>query len=475
MRDFILLYINGKKHEIEADKAKMNLSAYLREILNLKGTKIVCSEGDCGACTVLMYKYKTNQKFVSINSCIAPVYLLDCCHIITVEGIEKDENLHPIQEMLSKHHGTQCGFCTPGFVNSFAFMTDDLKSKNKKIDIEKIKTYTTGNLCRCTGYKGIIEAGMALDLDEFETFFERYQLEDIEKEFETFYKEEVVLKNKEIELILPKNIKDAVKLKKEGYSIISGGTDISVFVNKGFNKTNKFAALSNIQELYETKEEENFLEINANVSLSEVEQACKETFPTFSKGLNIFASPQIKNKGTLVGNIANGSPIGDTIPFLYVSDALLKLQSQNSEREVLVQDFYLGYKQFDLKDNEIITKVKIPKKDKNYKFYKVSARKDLDISAVSLAIGYKIENKIIKDISLAFGGVAATVYKAKEVEKLLLNKEFAKENIQKATKIIPTLLSPFSDHRGSSAYRIKLCENLLMKFYTEIYLEGEIK
>ena len=197
-------------------------------------------------------------------------------------------------------------------------------------------------------------------------------------------------------------------------------------------------------------------------------------FEEFSDSLKVFASPQIKNKGTLIGNIANGSPIGDSIPFLYVSDASLELLGTNGAREVLVPDFYLGYKKFNLKADEIITKVKIPKKNKQFKIYKVSARKDLDISAVSLALGYKIENDKIIDISIAYGGVAATVYKAKALEEILLNKKIKKEYFEEAISLIPSLLTPFSDHRGSSEFRIKLCQNLLMKFYSEIASQREV-
>jgi xanthine dehydrogenase small subunit len=476
MRDYILLYINGKKHIINAHQAKKNLSTYIRENLDMKGTKIVCSEGDCGACTVLVNNYFSIDKmFISINSCIAPLYLLDCCHIITVEGIEESESYHAIQSALAQHHGTQCGFCTPGFVNSFAFMCDQLSIQNRTIDTKKIQNYTTGNLCRCTGYKGIIEAGLSLNLEKITPLYERYFSQKIVDDFKKAALEEVSLKHQDEELQIVKDLKSAVELKKEGYSVISGGTDISVFVNKGFNKNKKFVSLSHIQEFYEIKEDSSYVYISPNVTLTKVEEIMKNSFPSFSNALKIFASPQIKNKGTLIGNVANGSPIGDTIPFLYVSDSLLELSSTNSKREILLRDFYLGYKQFDLKDDEIITKVKIPKSFKNYKFYKVSARKDLDISAVSLAISYKIKENKIKHISLAYGGVDATVYKAVDLENFLLEKKFTKENFVNAIKIIPTLLSPFSDHRGSSEYRVKLCQNLLLKFFHEVSFERKDK
>jgi xanthine dehydrogenase small subunit len=474
MRDFIVLYINGKKHTIKVANTHKNLSSYLRDNLHFTGTKVVCSEGDCGACTVLAYKVNGDfNKFVTINSCIAPLYLLDCSHIITIEGIEEKE-LHPIQKSFAKHHGTQCGFCTPGFINAFASMCDDVKSENKMITSDTIKKCTVGNLCRCTGYKGIVEAGLELDFDSFETFFTRYHTQTIEEEFQALSKNEVVLKDEKKEVLLPKDLNSALRYKKEGYSLISGGTDISVFINKGYNKEKKFIALNNIEEFYKIKLDQNYIEVGAMVSLSKLSAYCKDIFPIFNDVLDIFASPQIKNKGTLVGNVANGSPIGDTIPLLYVCDAVLEICSSEYKREVLIYDFYLGYKEFDLKDSEIITNIKIPIKKKEYKFYKVSARKDLDISAVSMAVSYELENNIIKNISIAYGGVAATVYKTKELEQELIGKTFSRKSFEDILSIIPNIFIPFSDHRGSSEYRIKLCQNLLLKFVNEVCLEKEV-
>jgi xanthine dehydrogenase small subunit len=474
MRDFIAFYINGKKHTVKVKDAKKNLSSYLRENLSFTGTKVVCSEGDCGACTVLLYKVQGDfDNFVTINSCIAPLYTLDSTHIITVEGIEKDE-LHPIQIAMAKHHGTQCGFCTPGFINSFASMCDEVKKEKATITSERIKESTVGNLCRCTGYKGIIDAGLSLELKSFESFFTRYHTNDIEIDLQELYKSAVILKDEKKELVIPKSLNSVLELKKEGYSLISGGTDISVFVNKGFNKQNKFVSLSNIEEFYKIEKVDKYIEIGSMVSLTKLSLYCKDILPIFSKTLDVFASPQIKNKGTLVGNVANGSPIGDTIPLLYVLDAILEISSNEKKREVKIYDFYLGYKQFDIENDEIITKIKIPIQQKETKFYKVSARKDLDISAVSMAISYELENGYIKDISIAYGGVGATVYKIKEIETKLIGKVFEKKSFEDVLEIIPTVFTPFSDHRGSSAYRIKLCQNLLLKFFSEISLQEKV-
>jgi len=479
MRNYLLLYINGEKHTIDKTNARKNLSEYLRENLNMKGTKIVCSEGDCGACTVLVYRYATKEKssFETINSCIAPLYLMDCCHIITIEAIAENDNLHLVQEAIAKYHGTQCGFCTPGIVNAMVSMSDSLITNNEQISEKKIKNFTTGNLCRCTGYKGIINAGLSLDLKEITPLFQRYNTQNIQDDFDVTFKEEVDIFEEEIDLkiVLPSSLEKVLELKSKGFQFISGGTDIGVLLNKGYLRSNHIAILTNIKEFYTVENNENFLSFSPMVTLSTVEKYSKNEFPEFSNNLKVFASPQIKHKGTLIGNIANGSPIGDSIPFLYVSDARLELSSVTNKREVLLSQFYLDYKKFDLKSDEIISKVKIPKSKKSFKLYKVSARKDLDISAVSLAVGYVLEENKIVDISIAYGGVAGIVYKAEKIEKLLCGKEISEDLFKQSTLEIPNLIQPFSDHRASKEYRIKLCQNLLMKFYQEISQTSHIK
>lgn len=472
MRDYLLIYINGKKHTIKKEYSKKNLSEYLRENLNMKGTKVVCSEGDCGACTVLVYKYASKDKnsFETINSCISPLYLLDCCHIISIEGIEEKENLHPVQEAIAKHHGTQCGFCTPGIVNALVSMTDSLIANNEQITEKKIKNFTTGNLCRCTGYKGIINAGLSLNLKEINPLFQRYHTQTIEDDLKIAFDKTVEILDVDngLEIILPKSVEEILELKAKGFTITSGGTDIGVLINKGYSKSKQIMGLTNVEEFYKVEDNEDFLSFSPMITLSEVEKYCEKEFVEFSNNLRIFASPQIKNKGTIIGNIANGSPIGDSIPFLYVSDAVLELSSTSGKREVLLSKFYLAYKQFDLKADEVITKVKIPKEKKSFKIYKVTARKDLDISAVSLAVGYVLEGNKVLNISIAYGGIAGTVYKAEKIEQLLCGKDLDEDLFKEAAKIIPTLIQPLSDHRASKEYRIKLCQNLLMKFYNEI-------
>lgn len=478
MRDYLFFYINGQRHRVDARKASMNLSEYLRESLNLTGTKVVCSEGDCGACTVLVHRYSRNEKetFSAVNSCILPLYQLDCCHIITVEGVEETSELHPVQKAIAEFHGTQCGFCTPGIVNSLLSMADDMICNGGVIDEQKAKNYTTGNLCRCTGYKGIVDAALSLKLTEINPIYTRYHNQKITEDFERMFQERVELVDTrgDVMIALPKTVEEVAALKADGAIISSGGTDVGVLVNKGYSKPTKVVVMSNVTSSYELQEDGKALHIGASVSLSEVEQKTKESFAEFSEFLHIFASPQIKNSGTLIGNIANGSPIGDTLPFLVVSGATLELIGVNKRREVSISEFYLGYKQFDMATDEVINRVTLPKCGKKFKLYKVSARKDLDISAVSLAVSYGIEEGKPVNIAMAYGGVAATVYQAKAIDAIFKEKGLNKTSLQEAVALIPDIISPLSDHRASKTYRIKLCQNLLQQFFDETMMQGEV-
>jgi xanthine dehydrogenase small subunit len=190
MRSYVLVYINGKRHEISGDQASMNLARFLRYEKSMSGTKIVCSEGDCGACTVLISRHvdKKRNGFHTINSCIAPMYLLDCCHIITVEGIKEKDRLHPVQESMAKNHGAQCGYCTPGFICSMTSLVDDMKKRGLQVTEQKTKNYLTGNLCRCTGYKSIIESAMDVNLEEVTTMDKRYDSDKIDHDFDEHLK-----------------------------------------------------------------------------------------------------------------------------------------------------------------------------------------------------------------------------------------------------------------------------------------------
>lgn len=481
-RSNITFYVNQKKVEVSSYQFHWPLAEFLRHELGLVGTKVVCAEGDCGACTVLIAKPKNvhdDLKYKAVNSCIMPLMILDGHHIITVEGVSSDQDqLHPVQKAMIDHHGTQCGYCTPGFICSMTAMVEELKIEKKSLSTKKIKNYLTGNLCRCTGYKPIIEAASTLQLSNIDSLNKIYNDEKRNSELVTLCKIPVQSQFLDTNYFLPTTLEDALEIKNKylDLKIIAGGTDLGVVANKGRITLTKIMSLQNIDKLNEISIDSNFIKIGALVTLSKFEKYIDAHLKEMSNLLHIFASPQIKNQGTITGNVINGSPIGDTIPFLLIANAVVCMSSVNGHREIELTKFYKAYKDFDLKPNEIVTGIKIPlaiTKNK-VKLYKSSIRKDLDISAVTFAGAIELDGKKIKEIKLALGGVAGTVIRLDLIEKELRGKDFKTSLFTDAANQLPALITPLSDLRGSKEYRMKLSQNFLMKFSDELIQEGSV-
>lgn len=485
IRKSIIVYINGCRHELKGADAFMTVATYLRHQKGLTGTKIICSEGDCGACTVLVSRFdgKKMGQSLSVNSCISFMYLLDRCHLITVEGLKKLDHLHPVQKAMIKHQGAQCGYCTPGIVCAMAAMTEDAKNNLIKIDDKKVKNYLTGNLCRCTGYEPIIKAGTEININDVKKFNDIYNNKEMISEYKNLILKDVKLENNNQDFLhstcyLPASYKSFYKNGNiKNAKIISGATDIGVAFNKGKLPLKEIISFNNILEAYKIKNFDNKLVIGAKASLTDVEKACKKDFFEFSKSLHIFASAQIKNQGTLVGNLINASPIGDTIAFLRVSQAKVVLHNAKAERSVFVNNFFLGgYKKLDIKNNEIVTHIIIPKQKVKFKIYKVSTRKDLDISSVNMAIAYQINKGVFTSFKLCVGGVGPTALRLPTIENALvgknINQKTFKKTFQNIAKTINTEIKPLSDVRGTSDYRKILVHNLLLKFYDEVILNS---
>jgi xanthine dehydrogenase small subunit len=479
-RQNIITTINDKRYEIEGEKAFMPLGSFLRQEINLTGTKIVCAEGDCGACTILLARDVGSDGkllFKTVNSCILPVYLIDGAHVLTVEGLKISETeLHPVQQAMADCNGAQCGYCTPGFICAMAGMAEKLKSDKKEITEKRTKNFLTGNLCRCTGYKPILEAAASLDLSNTDYLKDRFHnpvwLLEMKKIKSMPLTMDFTGKKIKHNIFLPVSLDQALLAKKSDpeLRLIGGSTDIGVVVNKGRLMTPKTMALYHIDLLKKISHDQEFIEVGATVTLSEFEEYIESFIPEINKMLHIFASPQIKNQATLVGNVVNGSPIADTIPFLMVSDSIVVLQSVNGKREVLMSKFYLGYKKLDMLPDEIVVAVKIPrlKKSEQLRLYKVSMRKDLDISAVTFAGIVEVENSIVLNARFCLGGVAATVIRLNEIESRVIGEDFTKEVFVKIGKTLPQYISPLSDLRASKAYRMKVAENFFVKFQAEV-------
>lgn len=406
-------------------------------------------------------------RFQAINSCIAPIFSLDLCHVVTVEGLADSNGLSAVQKAFVENGGAQCGYCTPGFVCAMTALTEDCLIENKPITEKKARNYLTGNLCRCTGYEPILKAATSIDLKNV-TSLGRYVTKESLSEFSSLSKS-VYIKDSNFELSLPHLLSDAAKLKTPETRLVAGATDLGVLVNKDKLTFTKVLSLLHVDELQKVEFTGNICKVGARVTLTALEQSLKEKCPEFAEILKIFASPQIKNNATLVGNVVNASPIADTIPALMVLNSFVI----TTQRRIALVDFYKGYKQLDLLPTEIVSHIEfeIPAADEIFKLYKASPRKDLDISVVTFAGIFKLNKKIISSARIAFGGVGPVVIRMKQLESEFTGKEFSEELFSSLSTKVEKEITPLSDLRGSREFRLKLGQNLIKKCYQEISAE----
>lgn len=474
MRDYLLFYVNGKEHKVTGDHCFLPLSSYLRQVACATGTKVVCEEGDCGACSVLVGKLTDNDiSYRTLNSCIQYLYQLDGTHIITIEGLRQpDGELNAVQKAMVECHGTQCGFCTPGFVVAMCEMFDRQKSPCQ----QDVKDALTGNLCRCTGYQPIIEAGMQVQAEELIALRELYPTEQIQKNLSAACQTEVELVHGDHKVYIPVTVAQAVAYRaaNPGVTIIAGGTDVCVNMNKRSFDPLQLLCLARLQGMSDIKLEGDTLSIGASATLAQIEDFVRERLPEFHHLLWLFGSPQIRNAGTMAGNIANASPIADTPPMLFVLDAVLELAGPSGKRTVDITKFYTGYKQFEMKPDELIERIrfKLPARDEILKLYKVSKRKHLDISAFTAAFRLKLDGDTISDIAVAYGGVAAVIKRLPELEHFLKGKPFTVDTFHLAGEVALKEITPISDVRGSQEFRNQLGRNILLKFFHEVKSAG---
>tara|TARA_B110001454_G_scaffold218991_1_gene249040 strand:- start:82652 stop:83839 length:1188 start_codon:yes stop_codon:yes gene_type:complete len=393
---------------------------------------------------------------------------MDMSHIISVEGLEKNNQLSEVQDAMVKNFGGQCGFCTPGFVMALSSMFENTKN----ISEQKVKNYVTGNLCRCTGYQPIINAAMAVDTKKVAPLKSCYNYEKLTKDLEANQTIPIKITVGEKEFFAPTTLTQAAEYKKlhPKVRIFSGATDIGVQINKGKNPGINLMSLHLIPEMYALKQDADQVIVGARVNLTTLQKFLEGRSPKFAEFLNIFASPQIKNAATLVGNLANGSPIADTTPYLLTADAVVELFSPKGLRSVPLTDFIKGYKSFDLKDDEFITSIrfKIPNSQSSkIGLFKVSQRRDLDISCVNSSFVFQTQNKKIEKAKIAYGGVGPKALRLFDVEKVLEGQEMTSALADQAKQMIAASITPISDLRGSSEFRSKICLDLFDRFVQE--------
>lgn len=477
MRDHLLIYLNGQPTRIQGEAAFLTLSDFLRRRQRLTGTKVVCAEGDCGACAVLVGRPTENGKklqYASVNSCIQLMFQLDGAHVVTVEGLRAGPQMNPIQESMVKCHGAQCGFCTPGFVVALY----DLMQDGRPVDATAVRRGLVGNLCRCTGYDSIIRAALETDRAQLKTIDALYPPEPILAALAPAAAEEASIEAAGgLRFYKPISVEQAVAFRaaNPGCLIVAGATDLGVQRNKGIRKITVAMSTAALTELRVIRVDADSILVGATATLTDLERASASPLPELSAFLAWFGSPLIKNTSTLAGNLVNASPIGDTIPALFVLDGQIELAGPAGRRWVNINQFYTGYRKTVLADDEIVTaaRIPLPKAGEVFKLYKISKRKDLDISSFGAAIWMRISGRVIDDVRIAYGGVAPTVVRLPKTETLLRGRAAVLELFETAAITAGDEVAPITDVRGSADYRRTLSRNILIRFWHDLSIGGD--
>jgi len=467
-----------KNNVVTLENIDPNLTVlqYLREIQFNTGSKEGCASGDCGACTVVLAELDSDNAgqlhYKSINSCITFVGNLHGKQLITVEDLKEKTKLHHAQQTIVDNHASQCGFCTPGFVmSSFA-----LHKHNKTPTRAQVLEALAGNLCRCTGYRSIIEAALTSSIGVDEDSFAKHYQQTVATLIELQKLPAPSLSGNGHHFIAPKNIDElAYELAHEPKAtLVAGGTDLALSVTQNLATIDKLVYIGNVEELTRIEETDTEIIIGSALPYSKFIETLHRYYPDLGDMIERIGSKQVRNNGTLGGNIGNASPIGDMPPALIALGASMTLHVNGVERTILVEDYFVDYKKTVLKPAEFIKSVQIPKPiaGQTLKLYKISKRFDDDISAVLAAIFIErkaeSQDQNITNVRIAFGGMAAIPKRAPATEAVLLGNSLTKALVVQAQATLTTDFQPMSDVRASSEYRMRVAQNLIEKCYLEL-------
>ncbi len=444
-----IIVINGTAVDVSSVPIHESILDFLRSS-GRTGSKIGCNEGDCGACTLLLIE--KNQSPRAINGCLALVASLVGKEIITAEGLDQNETLHPVQKAMVDCNGSQCGYCTPGFVCSMAEAYHSKTPPNR----ESISDQLCGNLCRCTGYRPIREA-MLQSLDTPTVCLP--PASDVPSA-------PAISSDSISNWYRPTSVEEVLSIKSQqpDAAFIAGATELAVLMNKRHTRYASLISLDRVESLHLISKTASHWHIGAAAPLTDIEETLAGTYPALDQMLRHFASRQIRHRATLGGNLVTASPIGDTPPVLLALDASVVLTSLTGERTVPLSDFFTGYRQTVLRDDEIMTAIMLPiDLSGRCEFFKVSKRREMDISTVSAAFRIITDSAgMITEARLAYGGVAATPARAIKTEAALIGKPLVATD--EILSLLDSEFSPLTDLRGTAEYRRSLIRDLFRKF-----------
>ncbi|MDO8284043.1 MAG: xanthine dehydrogenase small subunit [Rhodoferax sp.] len=442
----------------------------LREDLHCTGTKEGCGEGDCGACTVVVAEAHGDLlKYSAINSCIRLAHSVDGMALWTVEDLtEADGSLHPAQQAMVDCHGSQCGFCTPGFVMSLFGLYQT--AQGAAISREQAQAALSGNLCRCTGYRPIVDAAQAMQalppaqVNEAEMLLNLERIDHIPRGLEA-----------NSSYMSPRTLADllALRARHPAAQLVAGCTDVGLWVTKMHQQFAKVLDVTQVAELRRVEDYPHHIAIGAAVTLTDAFAALVADRPHLAEFAHRFAGLPVRNSGTLGGNVANGSPIGDSMPLLIALGASVVLMRQSGKkmahRELALEDLYTGYRTNVMAKDEVLAWIKVPKatSTERSRVYKISKRFEDDISAVCLGLNLHVEQGTVRKASIGVGGVAATPVRARKTEAALTGKPWTQTTIDQAMRTLRAEFAPISDMRASGAYRNTVLCNLLQRFWLE--------
>ena len=472
----IRFFHRGQVVEVrDADPTRSVLN-WLREDARCTGTKEGCNEGDCGACTVVIGSLPAQGdalQLQTVNACIQFLPTLHGKALFTVEDLKKEPAapaLHPVQQAMVDCHGSQCGFCTPGFVMSLWSTYEHHQACGTRPSRQQLADDLSGNLCRCTGYRPILDAGQRmfdLPVERLDSTPVVQALRQLQREGTFEYSAPGAHR-----FYAPTSLDELATLREQlpGARLLAGSTDVGLWVNKQFRDLGDILYIGDVREMAQVQQQDGVLHIGAGASLEDAWTALVRRWPALTDVWLRFASPPIRHAGTMGGNVANGSPIGDSPPVLMALDAEIELRRGTRVRRMPLADFYLDYMKNQLEPGEFVQALRVPldaAPTRQVRAYKISKRFDCDISALCAGFSIDVRDGVVHDVRLAFGGMAATVRRAAQAEAALRGQPWSEASVTAAQQALARDFTPLTDMRASAAYRLQVAQNLLQRLWLE--------